>query len=135
MSNPRPRDNDNNDRPAQRRRTDFSALPTLLLQVWPELVVEAREARARAEARNRTLASMVDEYLDQLNATELQLREARERIQRQAVFQTVLMGIIADAAENLDAPMATAIRDRLYAALRQLDEHAVIDLTADDEDI
>jgi len=134
MSNKRPSENNTSDRPTQRRRTDFSAVPMLLLQVWPELVVEARAARENAEAENATLRSLLDEHIDRLNERDRQLADERDRVRRQVVFHTVLMGIIADAVVHLDDTMSRAIRDRVFAALQQLDPNAALDLTASDDE-
>lgn len=137
MSNKRPAEDEVNNRPTQRQRSDFSQIPMLLLQVWPELVVEAREARQEAEATIETLREMLVEKMDDVWAAENRLSDEQVINRKNREFQQRLLRIIADLYREVDVDTVRRTQERVASAALILRNPAldqqVIDLVSDSE--
>jgi len=137
MSNKRQAEDQANERPAQRQRSDFSQIPMLLLQVWPELVVEARAARQEAESTVSTLREMLVEKIDDLWSVENRLSAEQVTNRKNREFQQKLLRIIADLYREVDDETIrrTQVRVATAAAILrdpELDQE-VIDLVSEEE--
>jgi len=137
MSNKRSAEDEVNNRPTQRQRSDFSQIPMLLLQVWPELVVEAREARQEAEATIETLRRMLVEKMDDVWEAENRLSDEQVINRKNREFQQRLLRIIADLYREVDVDTVRRTQERVASAALILRNPAldqqVIDLVSDSE--
>lgn len=133
MSNKRQATDDIDSQPRQRQRVDQAHLPTLLLQIWPQLVCDYREARDEANAQVRVLRSVLDENVDELAHLRESLSNATEEIEHYSRLTLTLSAIINDIVMELPPVRRRIYNVRYQSAVTDFDATAIIDLTADEE--
>ena len=135
MSNKRESSNDNNDRPPQRQQRGQADIPTLLLQVWPEMVMEYRDQRDDARAQLRAVRSILDEQVGDLAELRQNLTQASEEVANYARLTFALSDLIIRMAGELPVAQRERYMRHYEAAVADFDRTAIIDLTASDEEI
>lgn len=135
MSNKRESSNDINDRPPQRQQRGQADIPTLLLQVWPEMVMEYRDQRDDARAQLRVVRSILDENVGELGELRQNLTQASEEVANYARLTFALSDIIIRMAGELPIAQRERYMRHYEAAVADFDRTAIIDLTASDEEI
>lgn len=133
MSNKRQATDDIDRQPRQRQRVDQAHLPTLLLQVWPQLVCDYREARDEANAQVRVLRSILDENVDELAHLRETLANATEEVAHYSRLTLTLSAIINDLIIELPPVRRRIYNVRYQSAVADFDATAIIDLTAEEE--
>lgn len=133
MSSKRQATDDINDQPSQRPRADQTHLPMLLLQVWPQLVVDYREARDEARAQVATLRSLLDEQLDELVQTRESLTAATAEVANYHRLAVTLQAIVNELVLELPPVRRRVYNIRYQSAIQDFDATAVIDLTTDEQ--
>jgi len=133
MSNKRQSNDDTNTRPTQRQQTGSADIPTLLLQVWPEMVMEYREQRDEARAQLRVVRSILDENIDELAGLRQNLAQTSEEIVNYSRLTSQLSEILLAMASELPVAQRQRYLLRYESAVADFDNTAIIDLTADEE--
>lgn len=133
MSSKRPSADDTNTRPTQRQQNSSADIPTLLLQVWPEMVMEYREQRDEARAQLRVVRSILDENIDELAGLRQNLAHASEEVVNYSRLTSQLSEILLAMASELPVARRQQYMLRYESAVADFDNTAIIDLTADEE--
>ena len=132
MSNKRPTSDDINPRPLQRQRGQPD-LPTLLLQVWPQMVCDYRAQRDDARSQLRVLRQLLDQQLDELAENRETIGRMQGDIDNYVRLTTVLSDMLLRMAGQLRGDLRAEYLDQYSAAVADFQIEAIIDLTADED--